>query len=449
MSRPTTGSADHAVGPDEDRRPAARADRAGGDRVDAPDRDRDAPGGRRLGAVVGREEREPGPEQVERRAPARGPDVRDPPPEVRVHLLLGRAARAARVGRAGGGVLRDRPALGLVAVQERVAGPAARDPGQLPAEVEAVVQREVQAGPAARRHAMGGVAGEQDGPRAEALRELRGGREAARPLDAHGQAGHARREPDELRGRARPALRGEQPAVGGAGGQQDAGRLAPGQRVEEVAVRADDVPQRRADQRRLADQHVVGAVHRDPRRAAHRALRAVGRDHVARLDGALRAGAHVAERGARATQRGDLRAEQHAVRGDLREEQRLDVVLRDAGRLDGAQDAALRPARVPDADRVARRGGRERLGLEHGEVDVRAARAHGVLQPPAAHQLHRAQAEDGRPRVRGQDAAALDEQRGDAVARELDRGREPGRPGAGDQDGDLHAREGGRAGRGA
>ena len=214
-------------------------------------------------------------------------------------------------------------------------------------------------------------------------------------------------------------------------------------------MRADDVPERRADQRRLAHQHVVGAVHRDAGRAANRAPRAVGRDHVARLDRALRPRAHVAQRGAGAAQPGDLGAEQHAVRGELRQQQRLDVVLRDAGRLDRAQHAALRTARVADADRVARRGGRERLGLEHREVDVGAALAHGVLQPPAAHQLHRAEAEHGGARVRGQDAAALDQQRRDVVARELDRGREAGRAGAGDQDGGLHGRHRGRAARAA
>ena len=180
-----------------------------------------------------------------------------------------------------------------------------------------------------------------------------------------------------------------------------------------------------------------------PSRAAQRAARAVGGDHVARLARVRTAPVRTSRSVGAAAPRsaGDLGAEQHAVRGDARrQQQRLDVVLRDAGGLDRAEHAALRAARV--ADRRSRRPPAAAASVSASsivQVDVGAALAHGVLQPPAAHQLHRAQAEHGGARVRGQDAAALDEQARDVVARELDRGGEAGRAGAGDQDGGRRA----------
>jgi hypothetical protein len=63
----------------------------------------------------------------------------DPTAEVDVNLLLGRAPCAFGVGRTRGDVLGDRAALGLVGVQQRRLRPAAQHPGELPAQVEAVM----------------------------------------------------------------------------------------------------------------------------------------------------------------------------------------------------------------------------------------------------------------------------------------------------------------------
>jgi len=101
--------------------------------------------------------------------------VGDPAAEVRAHLLLGGSSRAAGVGRPRGDVLGDGPAFGLVSVEQLRPGPVAEHPAEPPADVVAVVQRDVEPHPAARRDAVCGVAGQEDAAAAPALRELRGG----------------------------------------------------------------------------------------------------------------------------------------------------------------------------------------------------------------------------------------------------------------------------------
>jgi hypothetical protein len=110
-----------AVGSGEQRRASGGAHRARGDRVEEPHShrqagpelcDRGVPG--RLAA--GCEEGQPGFEQVEGRA-LPGPDVGDPAAEVRAHLLLRWASRAAGVGRPRNRVLGDGPALGFIGVE--------------------------------------------------------------------------------------------------------------------------------------------------------------------------------------------------------------------------------------------------------------------------------------------------------------------------------------------
>ena len=71
----------------------------------------------------------------------------------------------------------------LVRIEQLGPGPAAQHPGELPAEVEAVVDRGVHPRAAARGHAVRGVAHEERAAAAEALRQLRGEGEAADPQD--------------------------------------------------------------------------------------------------------------------------------------------------------------------------------------------------------------------------------------------------------------------------
>ena len=77
------------------------------------------------------------------------------------------ALRAVGVGRAGDVVLGDRASLGLVGVEQRVLGPAAQHPGELPRQVVAVADRCVHPSCAARRDPMRSVAGEQYRPLAK------------------------------------------------------------------------------------------------------------------------------------------------------------------------------------------------------------------------------------------------------------------------------------------
>ena len=65
------------------------------------------------------------------------------------------------------------------------------------------------------------------------------------------------------------------------------------------------------------------------------------------------------------------------------------------------------------------------------------ARAHGGLEAPGPHQLHRAQAEHRGARVRGERRAALDEQAGTSWRASSIGGGQPGGAGADDQDGGL------------
>jgi len=126
----------------------------------------------------------------------------------------------------------------------------------------------------------------------------------------------------------------------------------------------------------------------------------------------------------------------------VREQDRLHLVLRGAGGRRGAEHRALLAARVADLDRGAARGVGHRLGEEHPHEDLIAALAHLRLDPPQAHQLHRAQAEHGGAGMRRAGEPALDEQDGDLAAGELDGGRQPGGAGADDQDGGLGGHEG-------
>ena len=176
----------YAVRPDE--RSAVRADAEGArdDGFERDQRDRDARPellhGIRPGFVRhSGEEGQARPDQVERGDVVRtDPDMLDPAAEVDGQLRGDIAARAERVSRAGD-VVGDRCAtFRLVRREQGRRCPPAHHPGELPAEVPAVGDREVQSGPAARRHPMGRVAHEEDGIGAEACRPAARRRRSAR-----------------------------------------------------------------------------------------------------------------------------------------------------------------------------------------------------------------------------------------------------------------------------
>ena len=165
----------HAVGPHQQRGAAEDAERPRRHRVEPAGRDRRGAAARLPGRLAGAgEARQPVGEEVERRRAPRlagQPGVGDAAAEVRAQLVGRAADRAARVGRARGVVLGDRPPLRLVGVEQRVAGPAAQHPGELPAEVVAVADRGVHPGRAARREAVRGVADQERAALAEAVGE--------------------------------------------------------------------------------------------------------------------------------------------------------------------------------------------------------------------------------------------------------------------------------------
>ena len=240
------------------------------------------------------EEREARSDQVERRDESgrpRQPDVLDALAEVDAGLASHVPVRAVRVCRAHDVVLDDGPALALVGVEQRRIGPAAQHPAELPAEVEAVVDRGVHAGAAARRDAVGRIADQERALLTEVVGDLRREREGADPLDLRLELGYAGAEPDQLH---QPLLvevgrlldlgipvHAVEPAVVPSGGQEEAHGIGTDDAVDAVPMLADHVPERRPEQGRDDLREVVGASHGDAQSAAHGAVRTVGRDEVA------------------------------------------------------------------------------------------------------------------------------------------------------------------------
>jgi hypothetical protein len=125
-----------------------------------------------------------------------------------------------------------------------------RDPCELPAYVEAVADRRVQPGPAARRDAMGGVADQEGVALSEPLRERDPEGDRHRTLDLDRQNRVAGPVPDPPRHplmgeRVEVAdrdLEGEDPPIRFAGGQEGASVR---HEVDPVAVLADEIPDMR------------------------------------------------------------------------------------------------------------------------------------------------------------------------------------------------------------
>ena len=122
------------------------------------------------------------PDQVERghrTGRAGDPEVGEATAEVGAQLLLRGPVGPLRISRAGDVVLGDRAPLGFVGVEEARIGPPVQHPGELPPEVEAVVDRRVHASGAAWRHPVGGVADQERVTLPEPFGQLGGEREAA------------------------------------------------------------------------------------------------------------------------------------------------------------------------------------------------------------------------------------------------------------------------------
>ena len=232
-----------------------------------------------------------------------------------------------------------------------------------------------------------------------------------------------------------------EPAVVPSGGQEEAHGIGTDDAVDAVPMLADHVPERRPEQRGDDLGEVIGALawgcpERGARCCAHRPPRRGSGPH----DPLVARSLHPAETAC--TPSGPLStltisvansARASAVGAQVAQHHGLEVILRRARRLDGAEEDGLLRYRHADLDRGTGVGACERLALQHQPARVDRACAHLLLQPPHADQLHGAGADGGRPRQLRRLGAPLDEQRSDAVACELEGGRESCRPGAHDQ----------------
>ena len=311
---------------------------------------------------------------------------------------VGRAA--LHVERAGGGGESDRAAFRVVAREQRVPGQAAGDPGELPAQLVAVVDRGVQADPGDRGRAVRGVADEEPGPCPIGRRDLGGQGE---PLDVE----HLGRQVGRAGGGAqcrRPVVRDVGP--GAVEPQADVGPAPFAHGTQRAGVRLVDEceqerwvrPQCRVGPEQHLDGVGPGAEVRggDAERGADGAARAVGPDDEPGVD--ARPGAELGAGTVGSDRQGDERGAEpdlaarapHGV-----DEYRFEPVLRAGERQHGAdvEDLAVgRVAACPAARARGRREGARRGGLGH---DADPAGPHRRGDAPGAEDLHGAHVDPG------------------------------------------------------
>ena len=142
------------------------------------------------------------------------------------------------------------------------------------------------------------------------------------------------------------------PAVATPGGQEGARTVRMADGVDAVAVLADDLPQRRPEDRGDDVAEAVAAAHGDAERSADRAARAVGGDEVAGADGAHVAARDVAQHDLDALRLvADLHrlgVEVNAARAEgaqVLEQDGLEMILGHAGWCGRAEQGGLRARR--------------------------------------------------------------------------------------------------------
>ncbi len=364
-------------------------------------------------------------------------------------LVDDRPAAAVRVRGSDDVVLGDDPAFRFVAVQQRVVGPALQHPRELPAEVVTALQRGVHTGAAARRHAVGGVAGEERAAGTEPVRELARRVERTDALDARVEVGagtlaYQRRDarfaelrhPFDVLGCGGAV----HPSVVGTGGEEQTRRARRRHDVQRVPEFAEELPQRRAEHHLHSAVHPCPLLHRDAEQSPRRAVRAIRADEVAGAHTARVAGC-VAQRRAHPVgtivHGNELRSELEAHRRqrcDVATQHRLEPVLRHCARRGRTDHGRLLATRIANRVRVPLGGECEGRALPEPHVGVDAAREDLVLEVPGAQQLHRASADHRRAGQRRRLDAPLDEQRRHVVATECGGRGEPGGARAHDDD---------------
>ncbi len=240
-------------------------------------------------------------------------------------------------------------------------------------------------------------------------------------------SGYAGAEPDQLQqpllGRSRPPARPRDPSTRRRASGRPLRRAGTGPHgigtddaVDAVPMLADHVPERRPEQRGRRPRRGDRGPAWGCQSAAHGAVRTVGRDEVASAHHPLVPARHIPQNGMHAVGRvvhaDDLGRElgsRPAVGTQMAQHHGLEVILRRARRLDGAEEDGLLRYRHADLDRGTRLGACERLALQHQPARVDRACAHLLLEPPHADQLHGAGADGGRPRQLRRLGAPLDE----------------------------------------
>ena len=248
-------------------------------------------------------------------------------------------------------------------------------------------------GAAARRHSVGGVAGEEDVAGAEAVGQLRGEAEVAGALDRDlevVEAGAGADPPREPLGRVVLDVVGIDPgsvvpAVAAPRGQESARTLRVADGVDAVAVLADDLPQGRSEDGRDDVAEAVGSAHGNPERSADRTAGAIGGDEVAGADGADVAAGHVAQHDLDALRQvpdaRHLGVEVHAGGAEgaqVIEQHRLEVVLRHAGGRRRTEQGGLFARRNAGGPR--RPIGHRRQGLRQRSVPLDVDRFRELME---------------------------------------------------------------------
>ncbi len=361
--------------------------------------------------------------------------------------VVGQVLGLAAVGglqRAQGVAQPDRVPLDLVAVEQLVAGPAARHPAELPAEVVCVGDAGVHAGRPARGRPVGRVADEEDPPGPHPLRDG-GGEGPAEDADHLGlEIGHAGGHPDRgpmvldggntLRVALRRPLAVVDPPARCARRHEHA-RLGRGDDVQGIAVTPDPLLDLTVEQD--GEVLALGAelALRDAGRAAHGAAGTVGAHDVANPEALLVAAASDRPEAGATPRRSrwssptsaGAEPDDTAERPQVLQQQRLEVVLR----------AHRREARAERGQRLGLRQAerellllpvRERRGHRRGQPEVGAAGAHQLLETPRAQDLHRAWPDAGRLRDGGRALVPLDDQHARAGAGGGDGGGEADGP---------------------
>ena len=343
--------------------------------------------------------------------------------------VLPRHARFRLLARVGDRLC-DRPALGLVGVEQRRRRRAGHHQRELPAEIVGVLDAGVHAMGLDRAAGMGGIACEQDATDPIAARHAGVGVEELRLIGVlQRRARRGRREP-RAHGRQDVIFFGVRPEIDPPAtfGQRDRvqhwrielhGRVVARVRPARE-VRVDHAPWRR----------VVVTVELITDRLAHGAVEAIGAEHPARL-----------QRSLGLVERTEPRPDATLP---LLEADELDAALHLSAELLEPFGQNALGLMLGDAEHEGERAvdtfepeGRG-LGVARENVDAAddmSAPHEGVRQTHAGEHFERAGFQQGRPIPAERLRVPVDQMEGHAAPRELEREHQPGRTGADDQNG--------------